>query len=452
MLVFNGRDSAAAFGKLYQAGDSMYYPIVVPVVDQNELLGYLVRWRIVAATPQSIERFSQLLGTRAALYFGNMDGSLWTDMMKPVAAPIPGETDPSDNIYKYFRNGDGRLIASSKPIPGTPWMIVVEFAQQKVLETSNLYLRRVLFIGVGLLVVGVIITWLMSRNITRPLNYLTAGASAIAAGNHSPAVHVDHGIGNREDEIGKLSRAFNAMLDKVNEARRDLEQKMIETSEVNERLRELSGHLQNVREEERIHIAREMHDELGQLLTSFKMDVSWLQKKLLDHHDPAVKEKINGMISVIDESVKFVRRLAAELRPGILDDLGLVAALEWQSGEFAKRYNIPVEFSSPVQQLNTTSSVATGLFRMYQESLTNVARHSGADKVVTTLQINRDKLRLSIADNGRGFEPERSARKTLGLLGMKERANMIGGNLEIDSRPGKGTTVVINVPLQEMAV
>src|SRR5262249_18638002 len=156
---------------------------------------------------------------------------------------------------------------------------------------------------------------------------------------------------------------------------------VVETAEINEQLRSLSAHLQNIREDERMHIAREMHDELGQLLTGFKMDVAWLNKKLNDASAEIAKEKLQSMIHLIDDAIRFVRKLASELRPSILDDLGLIAALEWHGHEFEKRYNIKIDFRSSVQELDIPKDVATGLFRIYQESLTNVARHSGAKRV-----------------------------------------------------------------------
>jgi signal transduction histidine kinase len=180
------------------------------------------------------------------------------------------------------------------------------------------------------------------------------------------------------------------------------------------------------------------------------MDVAWLKKKIPDSNDPVINEKLGNMLDVIDEAVKFVRKLAAELRPSILDDLGLVPALEWHSQEFEKRFNIRIEFLTDAQELHTTSVIATGLFRMYQESLTNVARHSNATKVVVSLRLINDEIRLSIMDNGRGFDSSMMSKKTLGLLGMKERAAMLGGKLEIKSEPGRGTTVLITVRQPQM--
>ena len=445
MTEFSYSDSTAAVGKIYLIRGSMYYPITVPVTDNKQILGYLVRWRRMLASPQSIEQFSLLMGAGAVFYVGNNDGSLWTDMIKPINAPIPEDTTVVRDVFEYSK-GENKLIASLRPIANTPWLMMIEFSQKVVLESASRFLQRIIIIGAGLIALGILFAWIMSRNITRPLNELTAAASAIAGGDYSSAVNVD-----RRDEVGKLGRAFNAMISQVSKARKRLEQKMAETVEVNEQLRQLSAHLQNIREEERIHIAREMHDELGQLLTGFKMDVSWLRKRLAANNDPALLEKLEGMVGLTDEAVRFVRKISAELRPSILDDLGLIPALEWHNREFEKRYNIKIEFQSHIQDLKIPPSIATGIFRMYQESLTNVARHSGAKKVSAILDVTDENIHLSIADDGKGFDTGTTERKTLGLLGMKERAIMIGGKLEIKSQPGKGTHILITIPMGVMA-
>jgi signal transduction histidine kinase len=194
-----------------------------------------------------------------------------------------------------------------------------------------------------------------------------------------------------------------------------------------------------------------MHDELGQFLTGLKMDMAWLNKKAMAVRDNAsIREKLAEMTELVDEAVIFVRKLAAELRPSILDNLGLIPALEWHSQEFQRRFNIEVDFRSQVKDIQPAELVATGLFRMYQESLTNVARHAEAKKIVSILNIVDGMINLSVRDDGKGFVMNGSASsKTLGLLGMKERAVMLGGQFEIISEPGKGTIVFITVPLRQ---
>lgn len=217
-----------------------------------------------------------------------------------------------------------------------------------------------------------------------------------------------------------------------------------------EEFRELATHLEKVRETERTHIAREIHDELGQQLTGLKMDISWLNKRIKSE-DFAIQTKIAETITLIDTTVKTVRRISTALRPSILDDLGLVAAMEWQSEDFEKRSEIVCHFSSNVVVADVEPDVATGIFRIYQESLTNVLRHSAATKVISFLQFKDDSLVLSITDDGKGFLiKEIGHKKTLGLLGMKERAFLMGGSYEISSSPGNGTSVIIIVPLVKL--
>ena len=223
-----------------------------------------------------------------------------------------------------------------------------------------------------------------------------------------------------------------------------------ELHQLNSELRRLSAHLQNVREEEQTRIAREIHDELGQQITGLKMDLSWLKKKLTSNTEPvAMQEKMTSMNDLLDKTVQTIRKIASELRPTILDDLGLYAALEWQSKEFEKRFNIPVQLSSSAKGLDVSPAIASGLFRIYQESLTNIARHAEAKNIVATLEVNNGAIILTITDDGKGFITGSGSKKTLGLLGMKERALSIGGKIQIVSEPGKGTTVRITVSSQE---
>ena len=215
-----------------------------------------------------------------------------------------------------------------------------------------------------------------------------------------------------------------------------------------EALRQLATHLEKVRETERTLIAREIHDELGQQLTGLKMDISWLNRRL-KNQDAEVQQKITETILLIDTTVKTVRRIATELRPSILDDLGLLAAMEWQSEEFEKRFEIACIFGSNVTDVKINPDQATGVFRIYQESLTNVLRHAEATEVIVNLQIKDQTLVLTIRDNGKGFiAKEIENKKTLGLLGMKERTTLMGGTYEISSQPGEGVSVIIVVPLK----
>lgn len=429
-----------SIGRIFSVRDSMYYPVRQPVKEGPATIGYLVRWRLLYTTPQTIDQLSHLMGIKASLHLGNADGSLWTDLFKPVNYS-PVDSLQLDRPIEHRTEDDGKLFTAFSKINNTPWLVSVEFSQHNVLQSANRFLRWMIIVGLILLAVGIVLAWTMSRNIIRPLNRLTAAASGIATGKYTLTEGAD-----RRDEVGKLARAFNTMIVEVREARHGLEQKIVESGEMNEQLRKLTAHLQNIREEERIHIAREMHDQLGQLLTAFKMDISWLQKKLGGSSEESIRQKLGEMIKLIDDSVIFVRKIASELRPSMLDDFGLVPALEWHSEEFQKRFNIKVDFKANTKEIKTSPLIGTGLFRMYQETLTNVARHAEAGKVTARLKTSKDAIVLSIHDDGKGFDPGSiDHKKTLGLLGMKERAAMIGGHLDIRSVPGGGTTVKIAV-------
>ncbi|HMH22843.1 MAG TPA: PAS domain S-box protein [Puia sp.] len=219
-----------------------------------------------------------------------------------------------------------------------------------------------------------------------------------------------------------------------------------ELSQANEQLRDLSVHLQNIREDERKRIALEIHDELGQQLTALKMDLSWAIKKTTS--EGIIYPKLSGMNMLIDQTIASVRRISSELRPSILDDLGLAEALDWQSVEFAKRYRIRTNFHSNLNELKLNPNIVTGLFRIYQESLTNVARHAQAKTVVSSLDLVEGQLILKIADDGSGFDTQTVENKgTFGLIGIKERTLMMGGAYTISSSPDKGTMVTISIPV-----
>ena len=220
-----------------------------------------------------------------------------------------------------------------------------------------------------------------------------------------------------------------------------------EMQEMNEQLRNLAAHLQNVREEEQTRISREIHDELGQMLTAIKMDVTSADKKLKASPEIA-SATLLGVLKMVDTTVKTIRRIASELRPSILDDLGIIEALEWQCSEFEKRNQIKCSFTCSDPILTINREIAIGLYRIFQEALTNIARHSGAGRVIASLLVEPQQLVMTIADDGKGFDPEAvKAKKSLGLVGIKERALMMKGKLITETAPGKGTTIRITVPL-----
>jgi two-component system sensor histidine kinase UhpB len=216
-----------------------------------------------------------------------------------------------------------------------------------------------------------------------------------------------------------------------------------------ERLRALAARLQAIREEERANVAREIHDELGQALTCMKMDLWEIREgSSSDRVDKdAVLLKIEGVLGLIDATIDTVRRIASALRPGILDDLGLVPAIEWQLSDFQRRTGIICEFRK-ARSLVIDKDYSSVLFRVFQESLTNIVRHSEAEKVEITLRKTKGELVLAICDDGKGIrESEVSSAASLGILGMRERVRPFDGRLHIAGEPGKGTRVTVRIPL-----
>ncbi len=218
-----------------------------------------------------------------------------------------------------------------------------------------------------------------------------------------------------------------------------------------EELRALTAYLQNIREEERIRISREIHDELGQLLTGIKIDISWLKKKLADTVKPTdpIQTKIDFLLGLTDSVIATTRELSLSLRPGILDDLGLVAAINWEMKRFQEKTGITCTFQSDMAETAIPEDHTTALFRICQECLTNIVRHAHATEVNVTLTEKGGNLVLEIEDNGKGITTEQKRSPiSLGLLGMRERIVGLVGRFSIRGAPGKGTKVKVEVPVR----
>ncbi len=209
-------------------------------------------------------------------------------------------------------------------------------------------------------------------------------------------------------------------------------------------LRSLSAHLESVREDERMRIAREIHDELGQVLTALKMDLAYLTVKKAD---PSLDEKTKPMLEMIDSTIQTVKRISSELRPGVLDDLGLIAAIEWQACEFQKRTGIECAVSFSPKHIILDRDRATAIFRIFQEAVTNVIRHAEATRVDIRLEEKDGQIVLCVNDNGKGVTEEQiSSPSSFGLVGIRERAYFAGGKVKISGVPDRGTSLEVVIP------
>ena len=248
-------------------------------------------------------------------------------------------------------------------------------------------------------------------------------------------------------EPGKITHFIGIMQD-ISERKRTEE----EARRSREQLRALAARLQDAREEERIRISRDIHDHLGEMLTGVKLGLGWIRVMLEREGEElpraALLEKIAAIGSLANDTAGRVRKLCTELRPAVLDDLGLVPAIEWQAREFQTRTNIRCETQFGVEHVACNPDQATAIFRIFQEILTNVGRHAEASTVEVRFNASGLELVLEVQDNGKGIAPERLAGTgSLGLLGMQERAQLLGGRVEISGPPGKGTLVKVIVPL-----
>jgi signal transduction histidine kinase len=217
-------------------------------------------------------------------------------------------------------------------------------------------------------------------------------------------------------------------------------------AQVTDQSHQISMHLQNVREEERKRIAREIHDDLGQQLSAIHMDVVWIDKQI-QAEATQLKGKLKNIITLLDGSHQSLRRILSELRPGILDDHGLLDAIVWLGDCFTENTGIPVTFITEEIEVKSSESVANCIFRVYQEALTNITRYAVASAVSIALRIVKDIIVVVIEDNGIGFDPASlQRRKSFGLLGMKERVVSLGGEFELATSSGKGTRITIQLP------
>ncbi len=219
-----------------------------------------------------------------------------------------------------------------------------------------------------------------------------------------------------------------------------------------EQLRALAGRLQDVREEERIRLARMIHDEVGHNLTALKMDLAWMNRRLpkaaCASPTSEIRERLEAMSKLLTETIQKARETASELRPGLLDDVGLDAAIEWEARQFQRRTGVECTFTGNAEELELDRDQSTALFRICQGLLTNIASHAGATAATIALKRQGDELVLEVSDDGMGIrEKQISSSRSLGILGMRERALVLGGRFSISGRDGKGTTATVRIPL-----
>ncbi|MBE0645830.1 MAG: HAMP domain-containing protein [Bacteroidetes bacterium] len=362
-------------------------------------------------------------------------------------AALAGRTD-TRNVLDYR---GVRVLSSFAPldIPDLHWVMLSEIDEIEAFRSVYTLREQLILSGLIILLFAVGLGFGISQTISRPIQALTTVTEKFGRGDLDNRADV-----GARDEIGLLAQTFNTMADKIKshtqqleeevQVRRRTEEELVHSQEL---FRNLSRHLQTVREEERKGIAREIHDELGQNLTTLKLHLSLLIEDLPED-TAAPRAKFQAIIEDIDVTIQSVKRLISDLRPGLLDDLGLVAAIEWQAEEFQRRTGIHCDLHIDPPDISLDADRSTAVFRIFQETLTNIARHAQADRVMITLHADDAAIMLQVRDNGRGISSEDiSAPRSFGLMGIRERAHYWGGATEIHGASGSGTTVTVTIPL-----
>jgi len=381
-----------AVGKMFLVGNTIYYPIVAAVPNNNATIGYIVRWRRLLATPKAIAQLGQLIGANGVLYFGNDDGKFWTDLIKQV--PIPAiNMHNIHNVVEYSRKQGDPLLASAQSVPNSRWLVLVEFSQKTILEASQLFLRWIIFIGLAFACAGSFITWLLSRNITRPLKKLTTAATDIAEGNYTAKVAIE---GN--DELGTLAKAFNSMVVQVRNAQQDLEQKVFDrTCDLEKANKEMEAFSYSV-----------SHD-LHAPLRIIKNYLSILSEKAADKLD-GESTRIIGLISnkatlmsgLIDELLKLSYFERQELSVDMVD-MEKMVRLEME--EQTTMRNAAVRIN--IKQLLPAQCDGILIRQVWSNLISNALKYSAKNEQ-PCIEIEsfkeKETIVYSIKDNGVGFD------------------------------------------------
>jgi signal transduction histidine kinase len=325
-----------------------------------------------------------------------------------------------------------------------PLYMVLGIPRRSAFADANRILRRNLTLLGIVALVAILAAWYGGDLfIMRQVKAMAKASRRLAAGEMSARTGLKYGDG----ELGQLAKNFDEMAIALEQRQAERELAEMELKRSQELFRNLSTHLQVVREEERTRIARKIHDDMGQALTALKIDLTWLNKKLTDAQ-PLIREKLQSMVTLINETIETVHNLSEDLRPGILDDFGLSAAIEWQAEEFQKRTGIECRINLASDESNLSKEKSTNLFRIVQESLTNVIRHANATKVEINLSEKDGILLLEVADNGKGITKAAVTNpKSFGLIGIKERVHSLGGEVDISGTPNAGTRLKVKMPI-----
>ncbi|BBO83295.1 hypothetical protein DSCO28_38610 [Desulfosarcina ovata subsp. sediminis] len=432
------------FGLPVQSGNDPMAAVVFAALDLNRM--NRVIFRQLAELPAG-SRLILLDENRGMLRY-DVDSAGWS---------IPRDMDPA-LLGEITRRQSGTLVATDEngidriyafaPLTSAfrkqAVSVVLDLPRAVALAaTKRIFTRNLILLAVSALMAVLSIWWAADRFILRRVGAMARASRELAAGNLQARI----GPIGVADELSHLAGVFDEMAASLQMRIEREVQVMASLERSREQLRRLTNHQNTVREQERIRIAREMHDQLGQSLTILKMDLSWMGRHL-SAADAVLDEKLSNMSQIVEDAMERLHAVCAELRPVILDDFGLAAAIEWQAEAFTRHSKIACRLENDGFEPDLPKEQATALFRIFQETLTNILRHAEADDVIVRLAVHGGELFFQVADNGRGITPEEiHAPDAFGLLGIRERLHPIGGRVAFDGRPGQGTRVTIHLPI-----
>jgi signal transduction histidine kinase len=366
----------------------------------------------------------------------------------------------------FIISPDGLILRVQNPLSLrgiTIGYLVLEFPLSEYRQEIQGIRTSIVVACFGLYIVAIFVISGIAFLITRPFRDMEAISQQIGEKTSesrrgtSPGTLVKPSSTNEIIDAMEYARVtldnINNQLERRIEVRtRQLVSEIENRRKIEDQLHKLSVRLQSIREEERAWIAREIHDELGQALTGLKMYITGIIFALKESTEPSLAErlteKLQSMASLVDTTIGSIQKIVAELRPPILDKVGLIAGIEWYIGQFIERTNIHCEFNSALADKDIPGEYATPLFRIVQETMTNVARHANASEIKINLNCLNSVLSLEIQDNGKGISVEEiNSMNSLGLLGMKERIAPLNGEVLVSGVSGKGTSVTVRVPL-----
>ncbi len=374
-------------------------------------------------------RYVVILGPNGEVKASTFAGGLPVGLRE--ANPVP---DGQASSTEILETSEGSLLDMARPVlGGEAGVIRVGLSRERVESDVASLTFRLLAITGGILLAGLLVSYGLATLLTRPLSRLADAARAVGRGDLSRKVAIES-----SDEVGELSAAFNAMTDQLREKEEDR--------------RRLLAQVISAQEDERKRVARELHDEAGQALTSLMLGLKHLHETAVDD---TVRARVADLRTVASDTLELMHDLSLDLRPSSLDDLGLVAALERYTKDFGRKYEINVDFhAGALRERRLPIQHEVTVYRIVQEALTNTARHASAKNISVTLDRRNGTAVVVAEDDGSGFDPSGqelspAEARRLGIRGMEERAALLGGRVTIESRPGAGTAVFLEIPIDE---